>query len=65
MKNVYEDFSMNKENFDFSNYSSKSKYHDDSNAVCTSFPQHATLFKNTTRNKKSISYIRIWSIKNG
>ena len=52
MKNVYEDFSMNKENFDFSNYSSKSKYHDDSNAVCTSFQKHATLFKTTTRNKK-------------
>ena len=50
---------MNKENFDFSNYSSKSKYHDDSNAVCTSFQQHATLFKNATRNKKSTSYIRI------
>ena len=65
MKNVYEDFSMNKENFDFSNYSGKSKYHDDSNAVCTSFQKHATLFKTTTRNKKSTSCIRIWSIKNG
>ena len=28
---VYEDFSSNKEKLDFSNYSTKSKYHDDSN----------------------------------
>ena len=31
-KNVYDD-SYNKEIFDFSNYSSKSKYYDDSNAL--------------------------------
>ena len=30
-KDVYEDFSSNKEMFDFSNYSPKSKYYDDSN----------------------------------
>ena len=30
-EDVYEDFSSNKENFDFSNYSTKSKYYDDSN----------------------------------
>ena len=30
---VYEDFSSNKELFDFSNYSTKSKYHDDSNKL--------------------------------
>ena len=29
-ENVYEDFSGNKETFDFSNYSTKSKYYDDS-----------------------------------
>ena len=28
-KDVYEDFSSNKEMFDFINYSTKSKYHDD------------------------------------
>ena len=52
MKNVYEDFSMNKENFDFSNYSSKSKYHDDSNAVCTSLQKHVTFLKLQQEIKK-------------
>ena len=32
-EDVYEDFSSNKEMFDFSNYSTKSKYHDDSNKL--------------------------------
>ena len=32
-KNVYDDSYRNKEIFDFSNYSSKSKYYDDSNAL--------------------------------
>ena len=30
-EHVYEDFSSNKEMFDFSNYSTKSKYHGNSN----------------------------------
>ena len=30
---VYEDFSKGKEMFDFSNYSAKSKYYDDSNKL--------------------------------
>ena len=30
-EDVYEDFSSNKEMFDFSNYSTKSKYHGNSN----------------------------------
>ena len=30
VKNVYEDFSKDKKMFDFSNYSAKSKYYDDS-----------------------------------
>ena len=30
---VYEDFSKDKEMFDFSNYSTKSKYYDDSNKL--------------------------------
>ena len=30
---VYEDFSSNKEMFDFSNYSTKSKYYNDSNKL--------------------------------
>ena len=30
---IYEDFNSNKEMFDFSNYSTKSKYHDDSNKL--------------------------------
>ena len=30
-EDVYEDFSNDKERFDFSNYSAESKYHDDSN----------------------------------
>ena len=33
IEDVYEDFSSNKEMFDFSNYSTKSKYHDDSNKL--------------------------------
>ena len=32
-QDVYEDFRSNKEMFDFSNYSTKSKYHDDSNKL--------------------------------
>ena len=32
-ENVYDDFSKNKEMFDFSNYSAKSKYFDDSNTL--------------------------------
>ena len=32
-EDVYEDFSCDKEMFDFSNYSSKSKYYDDSNKL--------------------------------
>ena len=32
-QDVYEDFRSNKEIFDFSNYSTKSKYHDDSNKL--------------------------------
>ena len=34
-EDVYEDFSSNKEMFDLSNYSTKSKYHDDSNKLVT------------------------------
>ena len=33
IENVYEDFSSNKEIFDFSNYWTKSKYHDNSNKL--------------------------------
>ena len=32
-EDVYEDFGSNKGMFDFSNYSTKSKYHDDSNEL--------------------------------
>ena len=32
-EDVYEDFSSNKQMFDLSNYSTKSKYHDDSNRL--------------------------------
>ena len=32
-KDVYKDFSSNKETFGFSNYSTKSKYYDDSNKL--------------------------------
>ena len=32
-KNIYDDFSNNREMFDFSNYSATSKYYDDSNAL--------------------------------
>ena len=32
-EDVYEDFSKDKEMFDFSNYSTKSKYYDDSNKL--------------------------------
>ena len=32
-EDVYKDFSSNKEMFDFSNYSTKSKYYDDSNKL--------------------------------
>ena len=32
-EDVYEDFSCDEEMFDFSNYSTKSKYHDDSNKL--------------------------------
>ena len=33
LKRIYEDFSVNKEKFDFSNYSTKSKYYDNSNKL--------------------------------
>ena len=33
IENIYEDFSKDKEMFDFSNYSAKSKYFNDSNRV--------------------------------
>ena len=33
IEGVYEEFSSNKEMFDFSNYSTKSKYHDNSNKL--------------------------------
>ena len=33
IENVYDDFSKNTEMFDFSHYSAKSKYYDDSNAL--------------------------------
>ena len=33
IEDVYEDFSSNKEKFDFSNYSTKSKYYDNSNKL--------------------------------
>ena len=33
VKDVYEDFSSNKKMFDFSNYSTKSKYYDDSSKL--------------------------------
>ena len=33
IQDVYEDFSNNKEMFDFSNYSAKSKYYDNSNKL--------------------------------
>ena len=33
LKRIYEDFSVNKETFDFSNYSAKSKYYDNSNKL--------------------------------
>ena len=32
-KDVYEDFSKDKEMFDFSNYAAKSKYYNDSNKL--------------------------------
>ena len=35
-KNVYDDFSKNKKLLNFSNYSTKSKYYDDSNALVVS-----------------------------
>ena len=34
-EDVYKNFSSNKEMFDFSNYSTKSKYHDDLNKLLT------------------------------
>ena len=34
-EDVYEDFSSNREMFDFSNYLTKSKYYDDSNKLVT------------------------------
>ena len=39
---VYEDFSGNKEMFDFSNFSTKSKYHDDSNKLVIGKMKHET-----------------------
>ena len=35
-KNIYDDFSKNKEMFDFNKYSIKSKYYDDSNTLVDS-----------------------------
>ena len=32
-EDIFEDFSSNKDMFDFSNYSTKTKYHDDSNKL--------------------------------
>lgn len=32
-ENIYDDFSQNKQVFDFSNYSSRSKYYDDTNTL--------------------------------
>ena len=34
-EDVYDDFSCNKETFDFSNYLTKSKYYDNSNKLAT------------------------------
>ena len=34
-EDIYEDFSSDKEKFDFSNYSTKSKYYDNSNKLVT------------------------------
>ena len=41
-EDVYEDFSSNKEMFDFGNYSTKSKYYDDSNNLVTGKMKHET-----------------------
>ena len=41
-ENVYEDFSSIKEMFDFSIYSTKSKYHDDSNKLVTGKKKYKT-----------------------
>ena len=35
-ENVHKDFSKNQKTFDFSNYSTKSKYYDDSNKLVAS-----------------------------
>ena len=42
IEGVYEEFSSNKEMFDFSNYSTKSKYHDDSNKLVIGKMNHET-----------------------
>ena len=42
IENVYDDFSKNTEMFDFSNYSAKSKYYDDSNALVVSKTKERT-----------------------
>ena len=42
-EDVYEDFSSNKEIFDFSNYFTKSKYHDDSNKLVIGIMKHEQL----------------------
>ena len=41
-KNVYDDFSKNKKLLNFSNYSAKSKYYDDSNALVVSKTKERT-----------------------
>ena len=43
LKDVYEDFSNNKEMFDFSNYSTKSKYYDNSNKLVVSKRKNETV----------------------
>ena len=41
-EDAYEDFSSNKEMFDFSNYSTKSKYYNDSNKLVIEKMQNET-----------------------
>ena len=41
-ENVYEDFGIDKEMFDFRNYSAKSKYYDDSNELVVSKTKYET-----------------------
>ena len=44
---VYEDFSNDKEMFDFSNYSTKSKYYDNSNKLVVGNMKDETVFNLT------------------